>query len=191
MNLVKKIYAFKLSTNVLRAIIILFMVAGLAGTMIQNSILGMNSLSNYQLFEKMQNDSDMMVYATVSLIFQFLEACAIPIFSLLLVERVAHMGSPGKCLVWILGLATACQFLYNRISTGSLIVTDWLNPVFSLVMSMIMLYFFCRFTEKRARNTALKVTAVVFVFLWSNILGISHGAACVFITAVLWTLRGK
>lgn len=42
-----------------------------------------------------------------------------------------------------------------------------------------------------ARNTALKVMAVVFVFLWSNILGIFHEAACVLITAVLWALRGK
>lgn len=191
MNLVKKIRMFNLSSAALRAIGILFLAAGMAGMLIQRSILGVGAMSNSQLLETMQANPDLMGYATLALVFQALEACAVPIFAFLLVEGASHTESYRKYFLRVLGLAVVSQLPYNVITTGSLLMFGGLNPVFSLVMSMIMLYFFRRFPEKKAAHITLKVCAILFAFLWSNMLGVSHGAACVIITAVLWALRKK
>lgn len=191
MNLARKVRMFGLSSAALRAIGMLFVVAGMVGALIQRSILGVGGMANTQLLEAMQANPDMMVYATVALAFQALEACAVPIFAFLLVEGTTHTVSFRNYFLRVLGLAAVCQLPYNVITTGSLLMIGGLNPVFALVFSMVMLYFFRRFPEKKAIHILLKTCAILFAFLWSNMLGVSHGAACVILTAVLWALRGK
>lgn len=191
MNLVKKIRMFSLSAAALRAIGLVFAVAGLAGVLIQCWVLGVGSVSNSQLLQTMQADPGLMGSATLALIFQAMEACAVPVFALLLTENARRRESVGGELLRMLGFAAVCQLPYNVLTTGSLLMIRGLNPVFSLVMGLIMLYFFCRFPGKKGSHVAIKTTAIVFAFLWSNLLGIAHGPACVVLTAVLWALRGK
>jgi hypothetical protein len=54
-----------------------------------------------------------------------------------------------------------------------------------------MLYFFRTYTQKTGGHILLKVVAFVGVYLWTNMLGVEHGACCVILCAVLWLLRGR
>lgn len=147
-------------------------------------ILGVGDIANSELLQMMQEDPSVMALATTALVFQVLEICAVPVFSFQLVEGAVHTASYGKYVLRVLGLAVVCQILYGLTFGG-------MNPVFALVMSMVMLYFFRRYPGKKAAHIAIKTFAVVGTFLWSNMLGIENGAACVILTAAQWALRDK
>lgn len=184
MNPLKKKRAFSLSAAALHTCGSLFMLAGVVGNMIQNEILGVGDIANSQLLQMMQEDASVMQLSTMALVFQLMETCAVPIFAFLLVEGTVHTSNFNKYFLRVFALAVFSQILYGRSMEG-------LNPVFALVMSMVMLYFFRRFPEKKAGHIAIKTIAIIGTFLWSNMLGIANGAACVIITAALWALREK
>lgn len=184
MNTLIRKMTFRLNSSALHTCGAVFLLAGVLGNVIQSRILGVGEISNTQLFELMQANASVMYLATTALVFQILEACAVPIFAFLLVEGTTHTSSFPKYFLRVFALAIGCQILYS-------FSMDGLNPVFGLVMSMIMLYFFRRFSEKKPGHIAIKILAILGTFLWSNMLGINHGAACVIIVAVLWALRDK
>lgn len=191
MNLVKKVRMFSLSAAALRTIGLVLAAAGAAGLLIQRQVLGAGSVTGAQLLEALEAEPGLMGYATMALIFQAMEACALPIFAFLLVEDARRTETIGRDLLITLGLASLCQLPYNLLTTGSVWMLRGLNPVYALVMGLVMLYFFRRFPEKKGSHLAIKAIAIVFAFLWSNLLGVSHGPACVILTALLWALRDK
>lgn len=184
MTTTKKNPAFRLSGTALHICGLVCLLAGAVGSVIQRKILGVGDIANTQLLELMQTDPSMMQLATAALVFQVMEICAVPMFAFLLAEGAVHTSNFGKYFLRVFVFAVACQILYGFAAEG-------INPAFALVMSMVMLYFFRRFREKKAGHIALKILAVLGTFLWSNILGIENGAACVILTAVLWGLRDK
>lgn len=191
MNLMRKIRTFSFTTAALRVFGALFLMSGLMGTLMQTQLLFTGAMTGEQLLEVMVTDSSAATLVAISLVFYCLEACAVPLYAFLLVEGATYTTNFGKYMARVLGLAVICQFPYNLVMTGNLMSMQNLNPVFAAVMSMIMLYFFRRFTGKQLGHVAIKALAVIGTFLWSNMLGISHGAVCVLLTAVLWALRGK
>lgn len=191
MNLIKKISTFSFTTTAIRVFGALFLMSGLVGNLMQTKLLGTAAMTGDQLMELMMSDSGAATLVTMSLVFYALEACAVPLYAFLTVEGATHTSDFGKYMARVLGLAVACQFPYNLIMTGSLLSMRGLNPAFAAVMSLVMLYFFRRFPGKTGGHIAIKALAVVGTFLWSNMLGVSHGAVCVLLTAVLWALRGR
>ena len=191
MKLLKKMRTFSLTATAIRACGLLFLAAGMFGYMMQVNVLGAVGTSNTELFNALQADSSLMVSATLSVVGQALEACAVPIFAFLLVEGSSHTSNFTKYFLRVLGLAAVSQLSYNLLIAGSLLKFYRLNPVFAAVLSMVMLYFFRRFPGKKMGHIAMKCCAFLFAFLWSNMLGVSHGAACVIVTAVLWGFREK
>lgn len=191
MNLLRKIGNFNFTTSGIRVFGAICLLAGLAGTLMQKMVIGTGTMTNAQLFELLETDPAVLQSVTIALVFKAMEACAVPIFAFLLVEGAHYTADFTKYLLRVLGLAVVCQLPYNLLMTGSLLYMNGLNPVFALLMSMVMLYFFRRFPEKKLGHITLKALAILGTFLWSNMLGISHGAACVLLTAVLWALWGK
>lgn len=181
-----------LSSMALRTCGILFLATAVVGVcIIQNSILKVDDLTNEALLELMQEDSSVMMYSTMALVGQALEACAVPIFAFLLVEGTTHTSSFKNYLLRVLGLALACEIPYNLAMSGTVLDFGSRNPVFGLVMSMVMLYFFRHYREKTVSHYGIKITAIVGTILWGGILGITYAGPCVILVAVLWGLRGK
>lgn len=165
--------------------------AGCLSGVIQNRILGVGQIANSQLLEVIQSRPDGMVYATLALIGQVLEICAVPIFAFLLSEGARYTASYRKYLLRVVGLAAVCEVPYNLLTGDSVFVVGSLNPVFGAVMSLVMLYFFRIFREKCASHTAVKVIAVLGAYLWSTFLGAAFGGTSVIFAAVLWALHEK
>lgn len=191
MNLVQKVRKFNLSAAALRTIGVILAAAGAAGLLIQRRLLGIGSISAGNLLGAVEAEPALMGYVSLAVLCQVLEACAVPVFAFLLVEDAMRTETIGRRLLTVLGLAVACQLPYNVLASGNLWQLSGLNPMFALVMSLVMLYFFRRFPEKKGSHRAIKAIAIAFAFLWSNLLGISHGPACVILTATLWILRGR
>jgi hypothetical protein len=191
MSLMKKIRTFQFTTMGIRILGVLFLAAGTYGTMLQTKALGVGYMTNTQLLDLLETNPEIMASVTMSLLMQMLGACALPMFVFLLVEGATHTGNYGKYFLRVFGLAVVCQLPYNLITTGNLMYMTRLNPVFAMFMCMIMLYFFRTFKEKTAKHVLIKVLAILGVYLWSNMLGVEHGACCVILCAVMWALRGK
>ncbi len=191
MSLMKKIRAFQLTSTGVRLFGMLFLAAGTYGTMLQTKAIGIGYMSNTDLLNMLESNPEIMARVSLALAMQLIGACALPIFVFLLVEGVTHTSSFAKYMLRVLGLAVLCQLPYNLITTGNLMYMTRLNPVFAMFMCMIMHYFFRTYRQKTGKHVLIKILAFVGVYLWSNMLGVEHGACCVILCLVMWGLRGK
>lgn len=181
-----------LGTAVIRTMAVLCLVIGLAGAcIIQNGILGMGQLSGMELFEKMEADPAIMGYATAALVCQVIYACAAPLFAFLLVEGEHHTSDVKKYLIRVLGVALVAELPYNFATTGKLLDTGSLNPAFGLVMALVALCFFRRYSQSGGRNVVIRILVTLAAILWTMMLGIVDGAPLVLLTVVLWATREK
>lgn len=158
---------------------------------LQNGILGVNQLSTQDLLALMDSSQSAMLLASVALVLQAAESCAIPIFAFLLVEGFLHTSSFKKYLLRLLVVALVCELPYNYVIGGSWLVTDSRNGVFGLVLCLVMLYFYQSHTQKSLQHTMINVAATVAALLWCGMLRIEHGVLSVILTAALWSMRNK
>lgn len=171
---------------------LLFVMAGILGrSILQNRLLNMGNINSQELLDAMIQSEQVMVYATLALIMQAVEACAIPIFAFLLVEGVQRTSNLDKYLVRVLGLAFVSELPYNLAMSGSLWDTTSRNPVFGLAFAMGMLYLFRLYGGDSIGKRLLRVVITAAAVLWPMMLRIQDGACCVIMVAVLWLCRDK
>lgn len=184
------VLAGNLSAAVLQICGLALLAAGCLSTVLQK-MLGVGQGTNLQLLETIQANPNGMTLATVALVCQILEVCAVPLFAFLLVEGASHTKSFGRYLLRVIAFAIVCEIPHNLLLYGTVLGFGELNPAFAAVFSLTMLFFFRTFPEKSAGNIAIRVVAVLGTFLWSNFLGVTFGGPCVLITAVFWLTKER
>lgn len=168
-----------------------FLAAGIFGrALIQNGLLGVQVSSTQQLLELMQS-SDMMMYATAAIVLQVVQACATPVFVFLLLEGFQHTASLKNYFFRIAGIAVLSEIPYNLAYSRSWLDSQSRNPVFALLICLVVLYFYRRYTGHNVKNLLIKLLVTVCAFLWASILGIDEGGPCVLLAACLWAFRTK
>ena len=181
-----------LSAAALRTWGYLFLLLGVvARAVIQNGMLNLQGVTTQQLLEVLQSSDDAMILATVSLVLQALEACAVPIFAFLLVEGFCHTSNFGKYLGRVALVAVASEIPYNLAMGGGLFVTSSRNPVFALVLGLILLWFYRYYGENSAKNVFIKIVVALAAILWCGMLGIEHGTFVILLVLAAWFTRGK
>jgi hypothetical protein len=176
--------------NALRTWGLLFLAAGVIGRgLIQNHMLGVGTLTPQQLLEVMGSSQQAMSLVTASLVLQALETCAVPLYALMLVEGVQNTSNFPAYFKRIITLAVLCEIPYNMAMNGKLLAFGTRNPVFALVMCLVMLYMFSRFPRGKMGNALIKVVIVIAAIAWCEMLKIEYGSATVLITAVMWAFR--
>lgn len=181
-----------MSRSALRLWGLVFALLGILGRgVVQNALLDMRNITNDQLLEAMLESSQVMTYATMALVMQAMEACAVPIFAFLLVEGVQKTSNLDKYLVRVVGLAFLCELPYNLTMSGSLWDTSSRNPVFGLAFGMAMLYLYKVYGGDTMGKRLLRVVITVAAVLWPMMLLVQDGAFCVIMVLVLWLCRNK
>ena len=176
--------------NALRTWALLFLTAGVIGRgLIQNHILGVGQMTAQQLLDVMGSSQQAMRLVTCSLVLQALETCAVPLYAVMLVEGVQHTSSFSAYFKRILTLALLCEIPYNLAMSCRFLALDNRNPVFALVMCLIMLYMFSRFPEGMKFSGLMRTVVSVAAILWCEMLKIEFGSATILITAVMWAFR--
>lgn len=179
-----------ISSNAVRTWGMLFVAAGVVGRgIIQNYLLHMNEISSQQLLEAMESSNAVMILATVSIVMQALETCAIPVFCFLLVEGFRHTGNFKKYFLRVLAVALLSEIPYNLLFGGKVLDMSGRNPAFGPVLCLVLLYFYRRYEEKKLGNTLIKALITLAALVWSGMLGIVFGVCCVLVTAALWACR--
>ena len=181
-----------LSSNALRTCGLLFLAAGAVGRgIIQNQLLGIGAVSTQQLLEAMQNSDSTMMLATLSLVLQAIETCAVPVFVLLLVEGFQHTSNFKHYLLRVAGVAVLSEIPYNLTIGGSFLDFQSRNPVFGMVVGLILLFFYQYYAGKTVKNVLIKILVTVCAVLWTMMLNIEFGECLVLVVCVLWIFRSK
>lgn len=169
-----------------------FLAVGAAGqALLQNKLLGIGSLSTAQLLEAMQQDQTVMLYATLALVLQTAQTCAVPIFAFLLVERFRTQEKPLVYIGWLLGAAAISELPYNMVMGGKLLQSGSLNPLFTMALCAVMLQFYRMFPGKTLKDKGIKVLVTASAILWTLMMGMEFGPCAVLLTAIIWSLGHK
>ncbi|MBE6951459.1 MAG: hypothetical protein E7451_09020 [Ruminococcaceae bacterium] len=169
-----------------------FLTIGTIGrSILQNQLLGMNSISGEELIASMEQNPSLMAILTVALVCKVLETCAAPLFSFLLVEGFLRTSSFERYLLRVGGVALISELPYNLAVGGKLLELNSRNPVFALFICLIMLYFFNRYAEKGIKNILMKTLIFTAAFLWCLMLHIDEGVCLVVLVCFMWAARSK
>lgn len=181
-----------LSARMLKIWGLAFLAVGAAGqAILQNKLLGIGHLTTAQLLEAMQTDSSMMLFATLALVLQTAQTCAVPIFAFLLVERFRVAEKPLVYISWLLAAAAISEVPYNLIMGGNFLLTGSLNPMFTMALCAILLWFCKMFPEKVLKDRFIRILVTASAVLWTLMLGMEFGPCAVALTAVIWFLGHK
>lgn len=171
---------------------LLFAGLGITGkAIIQNRLLGMGSISSAELLQAMMDSQGVMVLATLALVLQAVEVCALPVFCCLLVEGVEHTRNLGLYFLRVLGVAVLSELPYNLAMSGSLWDLSSRNPVFGLALALGMLLLCKQYAGKNFSRRALRVLIAVAAILWPMILNVQDGTCTVILVLVLWLSRNR
>lgn len=175
----------------LRKWAMVFLSMGIVGRCIlQNAMLGMNSVTNGELLALLDTAGAMPVL-TAALVCQVMETCATPLFAFMLVEGFLRTSSFEKYLLRVGAVALIAELPYNLAMNGSLLSLGTRNPVFGMAIALVMLYFFSRYAEKSVKNVMMKALIFAAAFLWCVMLSIDHGTFVIIFTLLLWAAREK
>lgn len=181
-----------INSNGLRTWGMLFMTIGaISQGLLQNRILGIGTLTGQQLLEAMSASQQAMILATAALVMQAAGTCAVPLFAFLLTEGFCHTSNYLKYLLRVAGVALLSEIPYNLAISGNILDLSSRNPAFGLVFSLVLLYFFQRYSDKGTQNTFVKLLVLIAALLWTMMLGIQDGFMLVLMVSVFWTLRQK
>ena len=177
-----------MNANGLRAFGMIFLLAGIISrSVLQNQLLGLGSITGAGLLAAMQSSSSAMLIATIALILQAVETCAVPIFAFLLVEEFRNTESLKKYALGVAIVAVAAEIPYNLAMGQSVIDLSSRNPAFSLLLGLALLYLYNRFAGQKV----ICVVATIAGFAWAWMLGIEHGVPMVLLVAAMWLFRDK
>lgn len=181
--------AIGIHTTALRNWGMLFLLAGIVGKCIlQNHIAGLN---HRDLLEVVQGPTWVLLCAIGGILLQAVETCAIPIFTFLLVEGFQKTGDWKKYAFRLLGAAILSEIPYNLAYGGRLLDISARNPMFALVLALVLLQFYSLYPEKSRKNTLMKALLTLAAVFWAFLLGIQYGVPILVLTAVLWGTRKK
>ena len=181
-----------INSHGIRVWAMLLMMLGILGKgILQNRILGLSEATNMQMLESLLSTEAGMTAATVSLVLQALETMVVPLFSFLLVEGVRHTGDFMKYFARIIGVAVLSELPYNLAMCGKVLDLSSRNPVFGMVLAMILLLLYQKFSKPGFVNVLLKLLFTLSAVLWATMLKVVDGECIVILVVVLWLFRDK
>lgn len=181
-----------LSGDGLRAWGLICLAAGAAGKCIlQRKLLGLTGMTGQSLLTLLDTSDSAMAMVTVALVLQAVECCAVPIFAFLLSQGFQHTQNFPRYLGRVLLLAVAAEVPYDLAISGAPLSLKSQNPVFGLVLALVVLYFWSRYPGKSFQNLAIKGAVLLAAMVWAKMLGIAYGGTVTFLAAVCWCFRNK
>lgn len=172
----------------LRAWGMLFAIAGIVSrSILQNQMLGMGTRNTAELLEMMQQSESAMAIATVALVLQAVETVAVPIFVFLLAEGFKHTSDWKKYFLRMAGLAVVTEIPYDLAMNNKVLEFGSQNPVFGLVLCMVVLILFRHFAAKKFVCVIMALAGLA----WALMLKVDHGIPMVLMVCVIYLFRDK
>ena len=171
---------------------LIFLLAGAVGRgLIQNALLGLGTMTAEQILQAMNETDGVMGMITLSLVLQAIESCAVPIFAFLTVEGYQKTSDYKKYLIRVIAIALVTEVLYNIVMSGSVLNMATRNPVWCVVLGLVLLGLFRYVDQKLKGNKLMKFAMAVAGILWAQMLKVDYGLFFMAILLTLWVMRNK
>lgn len=190
MNLFRRNEHRGITSSALRLWGLFFALAGAVSYgILQNRVLGLSGASAQEVLARMQESSTYMTIASVALVLQAAETCAVPIFALMVVEGALHTKSLPKYLLRVLLAALAAEIPFDLLFGTGFLDFSVQNPSFALALGLVMLRLYLFFPVKSWSHRFVRLFVTLAAILWAEMLQIHHGTPLILLTAVFWLLR--
>lgn len=179
-----------LDRNKLRLLGLIIAAFGMLGRgILQNRVLGMTSGAD--LAALLESSADAMNAATAAIILWVIEGTAVPIFTLLTVDGFQRTASVKNYLLRLLLLAVVSEVPFHFALTGRLLNPSPRNPVFGLVLVVVMLYLLRYYDGNTVKHVFIRILVLFTACLWAGIGQVEYGVPMVFMAFFLYTLRQR
>lgn len=171
---------------------LLFLVAGAVGQgIIMNVLMDMQGKGSAEILSSLENNEKNLTLAIFALLMQMAYACAIPIFTFLLVDGFRHTTSVKEYGLRMAGVALLTEIPYNLAMSGEWFDFNSRNPMLAMVLGMVMMYIYNYYSGKKLKNILIRIMVFVLSIIWIDMLRIDHGVAIVVMISTLWALRKR
>ncbi|MDD6968132.1 MAG: TraX family protein [Firmicutes bacterium] len=179
-----------LDRNKLRLLGLIIAAFGMLGRgILQNRVLGMTSGAD--LAALLESSADAMNAATAAIILWVIEGTAVPIFTLLTVDGFQRTASVKNYLFRLLLLAVVSEVPFHFALTGRLLNPSPRNPVFGLVLVVVMLYLLRYYDGNTVKHVFIRILVLFTACLWAGIGQVEYGVPMVLMAFFLYTLRQR
>lgn len=170
---------------------LLFLIAGAIGQgIVMNVMLGMKGLDATQILAMDASEKNLMLTG-IAVITQLAYGCAIPVFTFLLVDGFRRTSRIRNYTLRLAGVAVLTEIPYNLAMSGVWFNFKTRNPMFAMVLGVVMMYIFIHYSGWKIKNLLIRVMVFLLSFVWVKMLGIEHGPAIVIMVCTLWALRKR
>lgn len=171
---------------------IMMLVSSIGITIVENGLIHIGQYTQEQLSDLLAKDSQMMVYAGIGSVFQLFGGLSVPIFAFLLVEGFLHTSDYKKYLLTMVAFAILSEIPYDLANYEKFWDLSGQNAMFSMVISLLMLYFLRIAKEKGgALGGLLQLLLVVVAVMWVSFFRAGYGLCIVLLTAILYIFNTK
>ncbi|MDO5538913.1 MAG: TraX family protein [Eubacteriales bacterium] len=166
-------------------IMMLFQTIGI--TIVQNGMIHLEQYTQEGLAAAMEADSHLVMLAGIGSVLQLLGGLAIPIFAFLLVEGFRNTSDYKKYLLTMLAFAIISELPYDLAISMRIGNLSSQNPLFTMTICLLMLYFLDMMKEKAGLGTGiLRVLIVICAIAWVTIIRAEYGLCMVLLVAVFY-----
>lgn len=179
-----------MNRNTLRLWGLIFLALGtMSRGILQTRVLGVGAGSEQLM--KMLDLSGGMTAAAAALALEALESCAVPIFAVLLIDGFAKTSSFRNYLLRMLVLAAVSEIPYNFAVSGKFWDPMSRNPVFAMVLCLMMLYLYRHWAGFGIKNLTVKIAVFAAAILWAAIFRVQYGVSMLIVVTTLWGFRQR
>ena len=151
------------------------------------SVLEIRFLNTGDLLATLNQPGNMMA-ASIAIVCRLLGCCAYPLAAFLVVLAFQE-GEIKKLLAGSALAAVVSEIPYDLATSGEWMNWESQNPVFGIVLSFIVLYFFLEHWEKGFKHGFLKAMVMICGMLWAYMLRIEYGGALIIMVSGVWATR--
>lgn len=164
---------------------VMMLIQSVGIVVIEHGLIHLENYTQQELSLALEKNSDLMVLAGVGSVMQLLGGMALPLFAFLLAEGFRHTSSYRKYLFSMLAFAVISEIPYDLAMGQRLADPSSQNPLFAMVISLLMIYFLHMVQEIKGAFGLLARVGIVFgAVVWAALFKTQYGLCLVLLAAV-------
>lgn len=171
---------------------VVMLIQNIGIAIVENGVIKLDQYTQESLSLAMEKNSDLMFQAGIGSVMQLVGGMAVPVFAFLLVEGFLKTSDYRKYLLSILVFAVISEVPYDLAMNQSWIDHSSQNALFSMTISLLMLYFLRMLKEKKgAVYAAAQALIVLCAVVWASLFRAQYGLCIVLLTAVFYLFYSR
>lgn len=156
---------------------------------VEHGMLKTHLYTQEQFSMLLSESPDKMMLAGVGSVLQLLGGMAVPLFAWLLVEGFLYTSDVWKYLLRLLFFAVVSEVPYDLVNYGRCFDIRGQNALFSMCISLMMLYFLRMLQERgKVAGILLKALVILAAIVWASVFRTGYGLCVILLSAVFYLL---